>query len=215
MTLQEFTERTGFYPDQMLYRAIENYYNAHFNAFGGNKNAFYTAYKENTDGLAMTIQSKANTARETTENGYIAKIAKLTKLLDGVREGLGKTLKALNNELEWRSYEGRGTNMGQDEYDELLELCTSMDGKTDYMSEGEAKKLIAEEFGFSPDRIEIVDTVCTYEINGHLELRESAEYKRPPLYDSSINNYIRFNVQSVAATWHYEMINGELKKYCC
>ncbi len=80
---------------------------------------------------------------------------------------------------------------------------------------GRPKKLIAEEFGFSPDKIEIVNTACTYETNGRGELREVAEYERRPLCDSGICNYIRFDVRGAAAVRHYEMIDSQLKEYRC
>ncbi len=178
MTLQEFTERTGFYPDDALYKTIEAY-------CSGDMDAFCKAYKENEDGLAERIQRETNAA------------------LDRDREP------------EWKLVIGYGSKIDQDEYDELLELCTGMDGEAHYMGEAEAKQLVAEEFGFSPDKIEIVDTVHDYEMNKNDELREAAEYKRPPLYDSSSYNYIRFDVRCVAAVRHYEMIDGELEEYHC
>jgi len=59
MMIQEFTERTGFYPDDALYEIIEE----HYIAFGGSKDDFCKAYKENVDGLAEQIQYEANMAR--------------------------------------------------------------------------------------------------------------------------------------------------------
>ncbi len=179
MTLQEFTECTGFYPDDTLYGVIEMYYTL----FIGDKDAFYKAYKENVGGLAEKIQQEANNA--------------------------------LDKMLEWKPCDDYGTNMSQEQYDELLEHCTGMDGEPNLISEEEAKKLLADEFGFSPDKIEIVYTVHTYEANRRRERRKDAEYKRLPLYDSSDYNYVRFNVKCTSATWCYEMINGQLKEYCC
>jgi len=208
MTLQEFTDRTGFYPDWALYEVTESH-------FSGDMDAFCKAYKENEGGLAEQIQREANNLRGWAERRYMVKTDRLTSLLNRVREDLGKTLKALSDELEWKRCDGCGTNLSEDVYDDLLELCTHMNGETDFLSEGEAKKLIAEEFGFSPDKIEIVNTACTYEANGRGELRKVTEYKRRPLYDSSIYNYIRFDVRGAAAVRHYEMIDSQLKEYRC
>ncbi len=208
MTLQEFTDRTGFYPDQALFKVIEEHY-------GEDMDAFCKAYKENADGLAEQIQREANNLRGWAERWYMVKTDRLTSLLNRTREDLGKTLKALGDELEWKPCDGYGTNLAEDVYDDLLELCTHMNGETDFLSEGEAKKLIAEEFGFSPDKIEIVNTACTYETNGRGELRKVAEYERRPLYDSGICNYIRFDVRGAAAVRHYEMIDSQLKEYRC
>ena len=46
------------------------------------------------------------------------------------------------------------------------------------MSEGEARMLVAEEFGFNPERAEIIATVHTYEVNTHRLFRKSAAYTR-------------------------------------
>ncbi len=211
MTLQEFTDWTGFYPDDALYKVIEVYYVAS----GVSEDDFCKAYKENTDNLANEIQGTANRTRRSMERNHAAELARLTKQLDKAREDLGDALTALDREAEWKPYNGRGTNMSQDDYDEFEEICTDMDGDVDYLSEGEAKKLVAEEFGFSTDKIEIMDTVHTYEINRHEEVREVAVYKRLPLYDSITYNYVRFDVRCAAIVRHYEMINGMLKEYHC
>jgi len=180
MTLEEFTERTGIYPDQMLYRAIENYYNIEYDVFTG-KDTFFKAYKENANGLAETIQRDAD--------------------------------EAIDRELEWKPCKTHGTNMNQDKYDELAEICTGMDGQTHFTGEEEAKKLVAEMFGFSSEKIEIVGTVRVYEINRHGRLRKAAEYKRQPLYNDGDSNYIRFNVRCADTFWPYKMVNGLLKQY--
>ncbi len=211
MMISEFTERTGFYPDGALYEVIE----AHYIDFDGDKDDFCKAYKENTDGLAEMIQNEANIVRYNMERNHTAELAQLTKQLDKAREDLGDALTALDRELEWKPSADCGTNVSQDEYEDLLNFCTSAEGVTNFMLEGTAKALIAEKFGFSPDKIEIVDTVNTYEVNKHHVMRESVEYKRQPLYGSSDYNYVRFDVRCAAAIWCYEMINGQLKEYCC
>jgi len=226
MLITEFTERTGFYPDEALYKVIE----AHYMDFNGNKDAFCKAYKKNTDGLAEIIQHEANIAsfkaekpvdasdvdRLTKEKDRLAaqeqthaiEIDKLTKQLNEAQDNLRETLAALDRELEWKPCNDCGTNMSQEEYSELL-------GTGRVMSDEEAKKLVSDEFGFSPDRIEIIDTVHAYEVNRHGELRKAAGYKRQPLYNASDYNYVRFDVRCAASTWYYEMINGELKEYYC
>ncbi len=191
MTLQEFTDRTGIYPDWALYEVIE----AHFS---GNMDAFCKAYKENEDGLAEKIQHE-------TDAVYVETLNRLTARLD-------KTVKALTRELEWKPA-SLGTNLDQYDYDDLAKDCTGMDGELKAMSESEAKQLVAEEFGFSPDKVEIVETVHDYEVNVYGDVRQAAEHKRPPLYFSSAENYIRFDVRCAAAVFHYEMIDGNLKEY--
>jgi len=108
MLITEFTERTGIYPDETLYKVIE----AHYMDFNGNKDAFCKAYKKNTDGLAEIIQHEANIAnfkaekpvdaadvdRPTKEKDRLAaqehthaiEIDKLTKQLNEAQENLRK-----------------------------------------------------------------------------------------------------------------------------
>lgn len=105
--------------------------------------------------------------------------------------------------------------MAQNRYEELLVSCTGQNGDPHVMSEAEARQLVAEEFGFSLEKIEIVTTVHTYEVNKHRQLRKAAVYTRQPLYDATDWNYVRFNVRGAGSTWMYEMVNGELETYSC
>ena len=75
--------------------------------------------------------------------------------------------------------------------------------------------LVAEEFGFNPERAEIIATVHTYEVNTHRLFRKAAAYTREPLYHATDWNCVRFNVWGTGCTCLYEMINGELETYSC
>lgn len=77
------------------------------------------------------------------------------------------------------------------------------------MTDAEAVELIASEFGFSADKIEIVHKIATYEISRHNRLRKTGEIERPPVSDATDWNYVRFN----CARWWYEMIDGQLHKF--
>ena len=121
----------------------------------------------------------------------------------------------LDKELEWKPSESTGTNMAQADYESLLESCTGNHGAPHVMSEGEARMLVAEEFGFNPERIEIITTVHTYEVNKYRRLRKAGIYTRQPLYNATDWNYVRFNVRGAGCTWMYEMVNGELETYSC
>lgn len=123
--------------------------------------------------------------------------------------------KELDRELEWKPSETAGTNMSQERYEELLASCTGHNGDPHIMSENEARQLVSEEFGFNPERVKIITTVHTYEVNKHHQLRKAATLTRQPLYDATDWNYVRFNVQGVSCTWTYEMVNGELETYSC
>ena len=56
MMLEEFEQRTGFYPTLVQYAAIERAYME----FDGDKDTFCKAYKKNVDGIAERIQREVN-----------------------------------------------------------------------------------------------------------------------------------------------------------
>lgn len=209
MMLSEFVERTGFTPLPFEYERIEEaYYN-----FDGDKDAFCRAFVK-ADGEKKVYQARA--AEIERLNGKILELDRASKRDSEEYEKRLAALQAeLDRELEWQPCPTCGTNMTQDRYEELLESCTAYHGDPSSMGEDEAKQLIAEEFGFNPERVEIITTVDTYEVNKHHRLRKSATYTRLPLYAATDYNYIRFNVRCAGATWMYEMVNGELETYSC
>ena len=209
MMMSEFIERTGFQPLPFEYAKIEEaYYN-----FDGDKDAFCRAFVK-ADGEKKVYQARA--AEIDRLNGKILEMDRASKRDSEVYEKRIADLQAqLDKELEWKPSEGTGTNMTQADYESLLACCTGDHGDPHVMSEGEARMLVAEEFGFNPERVEIITTVHTYEVNKHCQLRKSAEYIRRPMYDVSDYNYVRFDVDCGHMTWMYEMVNGELKTYNC
>lgn len=204
MMIEEFEQRTGFYPTMKLYEALERAYMD----FDGDKDAFCKAYKKNVDGMAERIQREVNMDTLKEERDQAAELARRDAEIERLK-------KELDRELEWKPTDSAGTNISQECYEKLLESCTGRNGDPLVMSEGEARQLVAEEFGFDPDRIEIITTVHTYEVNRHHQLRKAAAYTRQPLYDATDYNYVRFNVRCAGATWTYEMVNGELETYDC
>lgn len=209
MTMSEFVERTGFQPLPFEYEKIEEaYYN-----FDGDKDAFCRAFVE-AGGEKKVYQARA--AEIDRLNGKILEMDKSAKK-DGAEyeRRLADLQIQLDRELEWKPCEDCGTKMSQDRYESLLANCTVWSGDPHIMNVEEAKQLVAEEFGFAMDRIEIITTVHTYEVNKHQQLRKAAAYTRQPLYDATDWNYVRFNVRGAGCTWSYEMVNGELETYCC
>ena len=204
MMLEEFEQRTGFYPTLVQYAAIDRAYME----FNGDKDAFCKAYKKNADGIAERIQREVNLDTIKQEREQAAELARLDAEIERLK-------KQLDRELEWKPTESCGTNMSQNRYEALMASCTGDHGDPRVMSEIEAKQLVAEEFGFNPERIEIVTTVHTYEVNKYHQLRKAAAYTRQPLYDATDWNYVCFNVRGAGATWCYEMVNGELRTYDC
>ena len=209
MMMSEFIERTGFQPLPFEYAKIEEaYYN-----FEGDKDAFCRAFVK-ADGEKKVYQARA--AEIDRLNGKILEMDRASKRDSEVYEKRIADLQAqLDKELEWKPSEGTGTNMTQTDYESLLACCTGDHGDPHVMSEDEARMLVAEEFGFNPERVEIVTTVHTYEVNKHRLLRKAAAYTRQPLYNATDWNYVRFNVRGAGCTWTYEMVNGELKTYSC
>ncbi len=209
MMMSEFIERTGLQPTAEEYAKIEEaYYD-----FNGDKNEFCLEF------VAKGGEKKICEARAAEIERLKGKIVELEKMFKADAEKQEKRIAdlqaQLDKELEWKPSERTGTNMSQERYEELLESCTGHNGDPHVMSEGEARQLVAEEFGFDPERIEIVTTVHTYEVNKYHQLRKAAAYTRQPLYDATDYNYVRFNVRCAGAVWTYEMVNGELETYNC
>ena len=209
MMMHEFIERTGFEPMPQEYAKIEEaYYN-----FDGDKDAFCKAFVQR-DGEKQIYQ-----ARATEIDRLNSRILELDRSAKKDGEEYERRLAALqaelDRELEWKPSEGTGTNMTQADYESLLACCTGDHGDPHVMSENEARMLVAEEFGFNPERVEIVTTVHTYEVNKHHLLRKAATYTRQPLYNATDWNYVRFNVRGAGCTWMYEMVGGELETYSC
>lgn len=115
---------------------------------------------------------------------------------------LEKVKAELNKELEWKDCENMGTNMSEKDY-----LHLKKSGKV--MTKQEAIDLIASEFGFDPEKITILSTVQTFEVNKYHCTRVKESLVRDPIYDATDWNYIRFN----CSNWCYEMINGQLEHY--
>lgn len=110
----------------------------------------------------------------------------------------------LEKELDWQDTDGAGTTMEQGRY-EHLERC----GRK--LTEEEAKQLVHEEFGFDPELVEIIAEVSTYQVNKYHQLRKKETFERVPCYEATDWNYVRFNCRG----WQYEMVNGQLRNYCC
>lgn len=195
MMKQEFEQLTGFYPTAEHYEAIEEeYYN-----FNGSKQDFCKAYKANENGLAEKIAKKATISR-------LQKDLDDKKTFDTYSRDMISTVKKLKEELEreqeWKPYEYR-ENAKQADY-ERLASAGAME-----LSDSEAVEMLADWWGFQPDKIKIIKTVAKIEKNRHNACRKCGEYERKPLYDATDWNYIRFDCGMMT----YEMINGQLSLF--
>lgn len=198
MMISEFIERTGFEPTASEYAKIEEaYYN-----FNGNKDEFCKAFVKN--GGEKKI-SKARAEEIEKLKSQLIEMDKLHKTAMEDREKQIAELTAeLDRELEWKPCDSSGTNMTQERYEHLAKC-----GKT--MTDEEAAAFIADECGFAPEKIHILHEVHTYEVNKHRRLRKSGTFDRTPVYESTDWNYVRFD----CACFMYELVNGELRFYCC
>ncbi|WP_050619044.1 hypothetical protein [Intestinimonas massiliensis (ex Afouda et al. 2020)] len=198
MMMSEFVERTGFQPTADEYDQIESAYYA----FDGDKDAFCKAFVEQ-GGEMKIYKARANEiARLRSQMSEIEKEHK-KEVADRDRR-INELTAELDRELEWKPSDGAGTNMEQKRYEELAKY-----GKA--MTDEEAKAFIADECGFDPEKIRILHEVNTYEVNKHRRLRKSGTFDRAPVYEATDWNYVRFD----CACFMYELVNGELRFYCC
>ena len=198
MMISEFIDRTGFEPTAKEYAEIE----AAYYDFDGDKDAFCKAFVE--DGGARKL-CKARAAEIDRLNSLLMESERQYKKDMADREKRIDELTAeLDRELEWKPSDGTGTNMEQKRYKELAKCGQAM-------SDEEAVAFIADECGFAPEKIRILHEVNTYEVNKHRCLRKSGTFDRAPVYDSTDWNYVRFD----CACFMYELVNGELRFYCC
>ena len=200
MLEREFTDRIGFYPSADMYAIIENKYLE----MDVDKDKFCEMYKNNDDGLAEYIQME-------TDKEAVIKFNEIAKKAKEEKEALQckimmlesgmKDLQLLyDKELEWKPYENEKL-YSQEEYDKLVDDVPEMDVNA-------AKKFVADSFGFSSDRVVILDEYPKQEINRHGKIRNIAGkfYERKPLYESTDYNYILFSCAGI----DYECVDGEL-----
>ncbi len=164
--------------------------NIEYDAADSLKERLATATEEEEHFHTLANELRTDLDEMETENKYL-------------RKELEETRAKLDKELEWTDCQNMGTRMSQIRYKKLQDY-----GKE--LSE-EAKKLIAREFGFDPQKITIVPTAETFESNKYRHARVKESYSRDPVYCSTDWNYIRFD----CSDWYYEMIDGQLYQYYC
>ena len=198
MMISEFIERTGFEPTASEYAKIEEaYYD-----FNGNKDEFCKAFVKN--GGEKEIY-KARSEEIAQLKIQLVEMEKQHKAeMEACEKQIATLTAELDCELEWKPSDSTGTNMEQKRYEELAKY-----GKA--MTDEEAKAFIADECGFDPEKIRILHEVNTYEVNKHRRLRKSGTFDRAPVYEATDWNYVRFD----CACFMYELVNGELRFYCC
>ena len=126
--------------------------------------------------------------------------AELKEEIDRLKNKIQILEQELDRELEWKPYID-GRNVSQETYDELVS-----NPSTNFLSDEEATEMIYTEFGFAKEKIRIVRTVNTYEIDRHHRLRKSGETERRPAYNATDWNYILFECSGVK----YEICDGDI-----
>ena len=198
MTIEEFEKRTGFYPTQVQYEAIERAYMD----FNGDKDAFCKAYKKNADGIAERIQREVNMATFKTQNAQAAELTRRDVEIERLK-------KELEREQEWKPYEDTH-NITQEQYTSLAESIPG--GAARYMTDAEALDWVCWEFGFDRSQVTILHEIDEQEINRHNRCRASGrKIDRRPVYCATDYHYIRFNAGGGA--WQWEAWNGQLRPF--
>lgn len=192
MMKEEFEQRTGFLPTQFHYSIIER----HYMDFDGGKDAFCEAYINNIHGIASMIQREA-------DQQALTKQAATVKCIKDCKDQIANLERNLEREQGWRPYEIVG-NVQQADYKKIV---SQLDTK--FLSDDEAKDLLYEWYGFVKEKILIHHSVPAYEINRHRQLRESGQWDRLPVYNSTDWNYIRFDCGCMS----YELYNDNLCLY--
>lgn len=190
MMIEEFEQRTGYFPAAIEYAAIERAYME----FDGDKDAFCKAYKKNTGGIAERIQREINAAAFKEKHQHAADLTRRDIEIERLKN-------QLEREQEWKPYEDADA-VSQSDYDELATA-----GGTDKMTDDEAKALLYNWYGFAKEKVEILRTAPIYEVNRHHQLRKVGEAERAPLYNATDWHYIRFNCGCMS----YELHNDNLR----
>ena len=193
MLRSEFEILTGIYVTDDMYKFIEGAYMQ----LKVDKSVFCERYKNNKDGLAQVIQQEANRRKLLNDEEVLNENCRLHDKI--------KRLEAeLDKEKEWEPYEVCAMNWA--DYEALAKSGRRLDAK-------EAVSRIAEEFGFASDKITVITTMPLYKKNRHGMIQRCGTQERPPVYDATDYNYIRFDVRTAGATYRWEMVNGELEPY--
>ena len=197
MMIQEFEKLTGIEVNMKEYGIIEQMYYD----FDGDKQAFCKKFvKEN--GMIRVLREIAE-GLEGTLLSTEADLKALEKNYETYSRDMISTVEKLKAQLEkeqeWKPYEYK-ENAKQADYERLAQAGARE------LTDAEAIEILADWWGFQPEKIKIIRTVNKIEINRHNQCRRCGEYERKPLYDATDWNYIRFDCGMMT----YEMINGEL-----
>lgn len=207
MNRDYFVGMTGFLPTEEEWGAIRGEYERGKESAVEFCNRFVREDKAKewmrNRGAVIECMHSAHLAQRRYYEGKLA--AKEQEAAEAIANLSGKVAalqEALDRELGWKLAEGVGTNMEQDEYEDLAKHSVEM-------TEDSAKQRVCREFGFDFDRVEIKRCAEVFERNKYGELRVREINVRPPVCEADGKDYVRFD----CAGYQYEMVNGELMRY--
>lgn len=196
MMMQEFTARTGFEPMYDEYKEIEDAYYR----FDGSKDEFCADWVKN-GGAAKVYEARAKKIEQL--KSQMLELDRQARQTADEYEARIKRLEAqLEREQEWEPYE-YSENVKQADYERLADPKAG----SKELSDEEAIKLLADWWGFQPERIKILRDVNKLEKSRHNYVRSVGKYERKPMYNATDWNYIRFDCGMMT----YEMHNGDLR----
>ena len=152
--------------------------------------------------FACSMKQRLGTAENELQK-KTEELSKAEKKLKAVNDVLIILQERLEKEEEWEAY--IGDEVTQEDYEKLKEACMEP------LSKEKAVHYIADEFGFSPERVVILNSRRALEVNRHGKYRYTATEERLPYYYASDWNYVRF----ICCGLTYEAVNGDLHNVTC
>lgn len=200
MMINEFEALTGFFPNDSLYRHIEQAYTeSHLP-----KEEFCSNYAANKDGLAESIARAADLAAYKADEAADREREEKDNMIVNLQKKLAAREKELESLRRWEPYEC--SRMSARRYAELAAAGMEMGNNV--------SRWVSDEFGFMVGSIRILTEIPKYERSElSNRIRRNGTTRRAPVYASTDWNYVRFNVVCAGGTFQYEVVNGEIYAY--
>ena len=187
MMIQEFEKLTGLTVTTSEYDTIEQMYYE----FDGDKQAFCKDFVKNNRLVEVLREIAA---------GFQGELIDTQGNLELAMGSIERLKAELEREQEWKPWANERA-VSQQDYDHLRKSGRQM-------TDAEAIEWIADEFGFSQEKIRVHRKMKIFEVNRHSQLRTTGETERDPYYDATDWYYVFFSVCGM----EYEAYNGMLKQ---
>lgn len=160
---------------------------------------FKVAEENIENDFACSMKQRAESAEKALHKSH-SKVDELKEELKAAQQLIAQLNEKLDREQEWQDYETK-ENVSQKDYENLVKASD-----TRYLTDGEAKDLLYSWFGFAKEKTTILDSVPTYQVNRHGQLRRTGKVERKAAYNATDWNYIRFDCGAMT----YELHNDTL-----